>query len=178
MTEHEQHRGQTSDLRPPDICDSGHGISLGYGTLRRLLLEALAETPRHGYELIRRLSESVGTGYRPSAGAIYPRLSTLTQEGLVTRHRVGRTVVYTLTDEGRMTVENVPPPKSVRATESPDPSTALEECLNALETFCRGVASDLRKQATVGGLRLVVARDLESRLDETRDAITHLLTSG
>lgn len=178
MTESEQHRGQTSDLRAPDICDSGYRTSLGYGTMRRLHLEALAETPRHGYELIRHLSESVGTGYGPSAGAIYPRLAKLTQEGLVTRHRIGRTVVYTLTDEGRTAVENVPPPRTVRATESPDPSTTLKESLDVLETFCRGVAIDLRKHARAGGLRRVVARDLESRLDETRDAITHLLASG
>lgn len=176
MTEREQHRGQTSDLKPPDICDSGHGTSLGYGTMRRLLLDALAESPRHGYELIRHLSESVGAGYRPSAGAIYPRLAKLTQEGLVTRHRVGRAVVYTLTDEGRTAVENVPPPRTIHATESPDPNTALEESLDALETFCRGVATDLRNHASLG--RLIAARDLESRLDETRSIVTNLLASA
>ncbi len=180
MTEREQHRGQSSDLRPPDVCDSGHGTSLGYRTMRRLLLDALAETPLHGYELIRHLSESVGAGYRPSAGAIYPRLAKLAQEGLVTRHRVGRTFVYTLTDAGRTSLENVSPrpSKSIRAAASPDPNAALEESLDVLETFCRGVAMDLRKHARAGGLSLVMARDLESFLDETRDAITHILASG
>ncbi len=177
MTEHEQPRGQAPEPRPSDIGYSGHGIRLGYGTMRQLLLEALAETPRHGYDLIRHLSEGFGTGYRPSAGAIYPRLAKLTQEGLLTRHRVGRTVVYALTDDGRAAVENGPPrlPRTVRAIESPDPNTALEESLDALETFCRGVATDLRKHASLG--RLIVSQDLKSHLDETRNIITHLLTS-
>jgi DNA-binding PadR family transcriptional regulator len=64
-------------------------------------LSLLAESPRHGYELIQALSERFGGTYSPSAGTIYPRLSKLEAEGLVTKTSDGRKTVYEITDAGR-----------------------------------------------------------------------------
>jgi DNA-binding PadR family transcriptional regulator len=72
-----------------------------HGTLRLYLLSLLAESPRHGYELIQALSERFGGTYSPSAGTIYPRLSKLESEGLVTKISDGRKTVYEITDAGR-----------------------------------------------------------------------------
>jgi DNA-binding PadR family transcriptional regulator len=72
-----------------------------HGNLRLYLLSLLAESPRHGYELIQALSDRFGGTYSPSAGTIYPRLSKLEEEGLVTKTSDGRKTVYEITDAGR-----------------------------------------------------------------------------
>lgn len=71
-----------------------------HGNLRLYLLALLEERPRHGYELIQALSERFGGTYSPSAGTIYPRLSKLEEEGLVTKSTDGRKTVYEITAAG------------------------------------------------------------------------------
>ncbi|HYQ76507.1 PadR family transcriptional regulator [Cellulomonas sp.] len=77
----------------------------GHGQLRLYLLSLLEAGPRHGYELIRALSDRFGGTYRPSAGTVYPRLARLEEEGLVERAESGRKTLYALTDRGRAEVE-------------------------------------------------------------------------
>lgn len=76
-----------------------------HGSLRLYLLALLDEQPRHGYELIQALSERFGGTYSPSAGTIYPRLSKLEEEGLVSKSTDGRKTVYEITDAGRAELE-------------------------------------------------------------------------
>lgn len=76
-----------------------------HGNLRLYLLSLLAEQPRHGYELIQALSDRFGGSYIPSAGTIYPRLSKLEEEGLVTKESDGRKTTYSITDAGRAELE-------------------------------------------------------------------------
>ncbi|UOE42995.1 PadR family transcriptional regulator [Agromyces larvae] len=72
-----------------------------HGSLRLYLLALLDEHPRHGYELIQALSDRFGGTYSPSAGTIYPRLSKLEEEGLVSKLADGRKTVYEITPAGR-----------------------------------------------------------------------------
>lgn len=72
-----------------------------HGSLRLYLLSLLAESPKHGYELIQALTDRSGGTYSPSAGTIYPRLAKLEEEGLVTKTTDGRKTVYEITDAGR-----------------------------------------------------------------------------
>jgi DNA-binding PadR family transcriptional regulator len=72
-----------------------------HGSLRLYLLALLDERPRHGYELIQALSDRFGGTYSPSAGTIYPRLSKLEEEGLVSKSTDGRKTVYEITEAGR-----------------------------------------------------------------------------
>jgi DNA-binding PadR family transcriptional regulator len=72
-----------------------------HGSLRLYLLSLLEEAPKHGYELIQALEARFGGTYSPSAGTIYPRLSKLEEEGLVTKTTQGRKTVYEITDAGR-----------------------------------------------------------------------------
>ena len=72
-----------------------------HGDLRLYLLSLLDESPRHGYDLMQALSDRTGGTYSPSAGTIYPRLSKLEDEGLVTKTVDGRKTVYEITDAGR-----------------------------------------------------------------------------
>lgn len=76
-----------------------------HGDLRLYLLSLLVERPLHGYGIIQALSERTGGTYTPSAGTIYPRLSKLEDEGLVTKTQEGRTTIYSITDAGRAEVE-------------------------------------------------------------------------
>jgi DNA-binding PadR family transcriptional regulator len=73
----------------------------GHGHLRLYLLSLLDESPKHGYELIQALGDRFGGTYIPSAGTIYPRLSKLEEEGLVSKSIDGRKTVYAITDAGR-----------------------------------------------------------------------------
>ena len=75
-----------------------------HGDLRLYLLSLLDEAPRHGYDLMQALSDRTGGTYTPSAGTIYPRLSKLEEEGLVTKTVDGRKTVYEITDAGRAEV--------------------------------------------------------------------------
>ncbi len=72
-----------------------------HGDLRLYLLSLLEESPRHGYDLMQALTERTGGTYSPSAGTVYPRLSKLEDEGLVTKTVEGRKSVYEITDAGR-----------------------------------------------------------------------------
>ncbi len=76
-----------------------------HGHLRLYLLSILDETAMHGYELIQALEERFGGTYTPSAGTIYPRLSKLEAEGLVTKTTSGRKSVYAITAAGREELE-------------------------------------------------------------------------
>jgi DNA-binding PadR family transcriptional regulator len=73
----------------------------GHGHLRLYLLSLLDESPKHGYELIQALEDRFGGTYVPSAGTIYPRLSKLEEDGLVSKAADGRKTVYSITDAGR-----------------------------------------------------------------------------
>ena len=71
------------------------------GDLKYLILDLLAERPRHGYDIIRALAERFGGLYTPSAGAVYPTLQMLEDMGAVTSIQQDGRKVYTITDEGR-----------------------------------------------------------------------------
>jgi DNA-binding PadR family transcriptional regulator len=55
----------------------------GRDELRLLLLQLIAEEPRHGYDLIKAMEERSGGHYSPSPGVIYPALALLADEGLI-----------------------------------------------------------------------------------------------
>ena len=71
------------------------------GEVRYLILDAIAEQPRHGYEIIQTIEERSGGGYRPSPGTIYPTLQMLEELGHVRAVELEGRKVYELTDAGR-----------------------------------------------------------------------------
>ena len=71
-----------------------------HGALRLYLLALLESGPKHGYELIKALSDRFGGTYSPSAGTIYPRLAKLEEEGLVATETQGRRTKYSITTAG------------------------------------------------------------------------------
>jgi len=80
----------------------GHrGRRAGRGDIRAAVLLLLAEQPRHGYELIREISERTDEAWTPSPGAIYPALSLLEDEGLVTISPEGGRRLASLSEAGQ-----------------------------------------------------------------------------
>jgi DNA-binding PadR family transcriptional regulator len=65
----------------------GRGQRLGrffdHGDLRYVLLGLIAESPRHGYELIKAIEEKFGGLYSPSPGVVYPTLTLLEELGYI-----------------------------------------------------------------------------------------------
>ncbi|HZY70047.1 MAG TPA: PadR family transcriptional regulator [Thermoplasmata archaeon] len=79
---------------------------LRHGVLPVWILEALAEGPTYGYELLERLRKLHGTGFRVNPSVLYPALARLRTRGLVrsfhgTQSRGPVRKYYELTPAGR-----------------------------------------------------------------------------
>ena len=79
--------------------DAG-GRFFGPGEIRLALLALLAEKPMHGYEMMRLLEERLNGSYKASAGAIYPTLQQLEDEGLISSRKEEGKKVCRLTEAG------------------------------------------------------------------------------
>lgn len=73
------------------------------GMLSFLILHMLSKKPMHGQEIADELEKRKGT--RPSPGTIYPALKALRETGLIHEKKSGKTLVYSLTDEGKAGVK-------------------------------------------------------------------------
>ncbi|WP_405675816.1 helix-turn-helix transcriptional regulator [Streptomyces sp. NBC_01511] len=114
-----------------------------HGRLRLYLLKLLDEAPRHGYEVIRLLEERFQGLYAPSAGTVYPRLSKLEAEGLVTHATEGGRKVYSITEAGREELAG-------RSGELADLELEIRESVSELAAEIRddvrGAAGQLRNE--------------------------------
>jgi len=81
------------------------GRFFGPGEIRLALLSMLESGPKHGYELMKELETKSGGIYKASAGAIYPALQQLEDEGLVTSDQPSGKRTYLLTDAGKAELE-------------------------------------------------------------------------
>jgi DNA-binding PadR family transcriptional regulator len=75
------------------------------GDVRAAALLLLAEEPRNGYQLMEEIEHRSGGAWRPSPGSIYPALSQLEDEGLVSAEETAGRRAYSLTPEGETYVE-------------------------------------------------------------------------
>jgi DNA-binding PadR family transcriptional regulator len=82
------------------------GRFFGPGELRLALLALIAERPGHGYELMSRLEARFDGAYQASAGAVYPTLQQLEDEGLVRLETSDERKVYHATDAGQAEVDS------------------------------------------------------------------------
>jgi DNA-binding PadR family transcriptional regulator len=84
----------------PRIDVSAHGDDV-----RAEVLTLLAERPRSGYEIVRVLEERGDGARTPRAGAVYPTLQLLADEGLTTSAETDGRRIHTLTTAGRAAAE-------------------------------------------------------------------------
>jgi DNA-binding PadR family transcriptional regulator len=73
----------------------------GRGDVRAAILALLRESPRNGYQIMSEIDERSAGAWRPSPGAVYPALSQLADEGLITDEKSGGKRMFSLTDAGR-----------------------------------------------------------------------------
>jgi DNA-binding PadR family transcriptional regulator len=77
------------------------------GDVRAAILDVLAVEPLNGYQVIQQIAERSGGQWKPSPGSVYPTVSQLEDEGLVTADEErGRTL--RLTPEGETYVAEHP----------------------------------------------------------------------
>lgn len=86
---------------------AGRGRFFGPGEVRLALLSLLSEGPKHGYELMQELEERSGGSYKASAGAVYPTLQQLEDEGLIRSETSGGKKVCTITEAGERELEEL-----------------------------------------------------------------------
>jgi DNA-binding PadR family transcriptional regulator len=72
-----------------------------HGELRLVVLALIAESPRHGYEIIKAIEERLAGSYSPSPGVIYPTLTLLQELGHATVEEQEGKKLYTITAEGQ-----------------------------------------------------------------------------
>ena len=80
------------DFREPYCCDMR-------GMLSFLILFLLSKKPMNGQEIAKELEKR--RGEKPSPGTIYPALKNLKKEELIKKSKDGKTITYTLTEEGK-----------------------------------------------------------------------------
>jgi DNA-binding PadR family transcriptional regulator len=94
--------GSFLDLRTSHPSTRRGGRVFGHGGLRLVLLQLIADKPRHGYELIKAIEEQLGGSYSPSPGVVYPSLTLLEEMGHVTvSHETGGRKLHTITTAGQ-----------------------------------------------------------------------------
>jgi DNA-binding PadR family transcriptional regulator len=69
--------------------------------LRLVLLKLIADSPRHGYDLIREIETMTAGAYAPSPGVVYPTLTLLDEMGLIEEAQsAGAKKQYAATEAG------------------------------------------------------------------------------
>ena len=71
------------------------------GAVRYLVLDAVSETPGHGYEIMAKIETKSQGAYRPSPGVVYPTLQLLEELGHVKVTVKDEKKVYAITADGK-----------------------------------------------------------------------------
>ena len=143
----------------------GWGARARRGDVKYLVLELLAEGPKHGYEVINGIEARRGT--RPSAGSVYPTLQMLEDGGFVTAESVEGKRVYTITDEGRAMLANRAPDEADDGDDTPDARHRVKE--SAMKLGAAVMSARGSDDATLAKIREI--------LDKARRDVYHILAS-
>lgn len=138
---HRHHHPRGGRPFPPEGPGSRHHRGRGRaprGDVRAATLLLLAEEPMHGYQLMQAIAERSGGRWAPSPGAIYPTISQLEDEGLVTVTADAGRKLVTLTDAGREHVASLGNP--FESFPAGDPATDLRALVGQLHGAIRQVA--------------------------------------
>ena len=170
------HRGRGGDFGFLASLFGEPGPRAERGDVKYLVLDAVADAPRHGYEIIQVIEERSKGAYRPSPGVVYPTLQLLDETGLLSSTETDGRKVYTLTDAGRAELE------ANRETVSDfygrQDETAWEEYADELGELGRrlvGVVKTVHRAARRGRVNAKTLRQLRKIVDETVEKIEDAL---
>jgi DNA-binding PadR family transcriptional regulator len=147
----------------------GRGRRTARGDIRAAVLALVAERPRHGYEIIQEIAERSGGAWRPSPGSVYPTLSQLEDEGLVTVEKTDGRRVVSLTEAGTAYVaehrEELDAVWASIGQDADDEGTKLMEQLGQLHAAAQQViGAGTPEQITAASAALAEARKTIYRL--------------
>ena len=146
------------------------------GEIRFLVLDAIRERPRHGYEVIQHIEQRAGGTYRPSPGVIYPTLQMLEELGQARVAETAGRKAYEITDEGRAELE-----QNARAVEDfyqrfeDEPSEHHAEDFAEVMWRIARLVKTFKRGARQGRLTPEMLRGIRAVLDEALNGIEQVL---
>jgi len=150
------------------------------GVVRYLVLHAIEQQPRHGYEIIQAISERSGGTYKPSPGVVYPTLQMLEELGHAKLELRDERKVYTITAEGRADLEEHREEVDgfYETAEEGSWEEFAEDLHDLMRTRVGRIFKAIGKAARRGRLTPSTIKKLRVVLDETIDRIEEILGSG
>jgi DNA-binding PadR family transcriptional regulator len=148
------------------------------GTVRWLVLDAIALRPRHGYEIIQAIGEKSAGAYKPSPGVVYPTLQMLEELGHARTTEIEGRKVYEITDAGRAELQAHAEDVS-DFYDSQNDAAPWENHAEDLAYLMKRVGHLVRlfkKSVHRGGIRPVTMRKARKVLDEALEKLEELLT--
>ena len=142
------------------------------GEVRFLVLDAIKDQPRHGYEVIGHIEERAGGSYRPSPGVIYPTLQLLEElEQAQVVEQAGRKA-YAITDKGRdeLALNRRAVDEFYERFEAEPWEAYAEDFAELMQGVARLVKA-FRRGSRHGRLSPAALRAIKSALDEALDKI-------
>ncbi len=146
------------------------------GEIRYLVLDAIREQSRHGYEVIQHIEQRAGGTYRPSPGVIYPTLQMLEELGHAKVVETDGRKAYQITDTGRTEVE-----QNARAVEDfyqrfgeDHSETNAEDFAEVMWRIARLVKT-FKRGARHGQLTPEILRGVRTVLDQALSGIEDVL---
>ncbi len=155
----------------------GRGGRARRGEARYILLDALRDGPKHGYEIIKSLEEKSGGRYSPSPGTVYPTMQLLEDLGLVRADKDAERRVFSLTEAG-VTDLNTHTQEiadfwerfaAVPITEQPEIGFLRDD----LESLARTVWEGMRGLPNTEGK--AAARSIHAALEQCRSEVREIL---
>ena len=143
------------------------------GEAKYLLMDALRDGPKHGYEIIKSLEEKSGGQYAPSPGIVYPTLQFLAEAGLVRAEQEGDRKVFHLTETGlqELTTREAEVAEFWAQLAPTTPSPEVEFLQEELEYLARTVHGALRNNPDTA-----LVRRIRETIESCRGEVRRLLT--
>jgi DNA-binding PadR family transcriptional regulator len=148
------------------------------GGVKYLVLDAVADAPRHGYEIMQVIEERSRGAYRPSPGVVYPTLQLLDETGLLRGTEKDGRRVYELTEAGRRELEaNRETVRDFYDQHEDDPWEVYADDLADFTRRLVGLVKTVRRAARHRRLDPKVIRRLRTVLDEAIARVEEILES-
>jgi len=171
-----RHRHRTRDFGFFASMFGEPGPRAERGGVKYLVLDAVADAPRHGYEIMQVIEERSKGTYRPSPGVIYPTLQLLDETGLLRSSETDGRKIYEITEAGRRELEANR--ETVRDFYDQQDGAAWEAFADELGDFSRrlvGLVKTVHRAARHGRLNPKAMRQLRKILDETIGRVEEVL---